>query len=161
MTRFSTTSTTPSLDLTPIAVVPSCEGRATRTPSEHRHLSAVVHAAARIHSRVSPCSQLSVIRLEAAIKQGANNHQHRPSGQSPPQAHLDGLDGVFHLKQATFWTEGVDTPIILAAREEHGCKVGRLDSRYFVTNEAFDQQPMPMGTLEAVMNYELGIPQSY
>ena len=33
MTRFSTTSTTPSLDLTPIAVVPSCEGKATRTPS--------------------------------------------------------------------------------------------------------------------------------
>ena len=31
VTRFSTTSTTPSFDLTPMAVVPSCEGQHTHT----------------------------------------------------------------------------------------------------------------------------------
>ena len=33
--------------------------------------------------------------------------------------HLDGLDGVFHLKQAALGTERVDTTIILAASEKH------------------------------------------
>ena len=35
------------------------------------------------------------------------------------RAHLDRLDSILDLEQATLWTEGIDAAVILTSRQEH------------------------------------------
>jgi hypothetical protein len=42
-------------------------------------------------------------------------------------SHLDGFDGVFHLKKPAFRAERVDTAVILVSRREHACTSAGFD----------------------------------
>ena len=51
--------------------------------------------------------------------------------KSGPEAHLNGLNRILYLEESTFRTEGVDTPVILAACQEHA----KIFAGYLVQSE--------------------------
>ena len=105
MTRFSTTRTTPSFDLTPMAVVPSCTQSAISTVNFYKDLIMPWHARSCSRHVMMALQHSDVVQTEPSLEWN--------------KPHLNGLQSVFNLKQSSLWTEGVDASIILTSCEEH------------------------------------------